>query len=132
MGRVKNRVGQAALFKALSPAPLAASDSDHPFNLQVGPILRHNGSYTTWSENNQTVAGQPYVELYSADAAKAGISTGNAVKLTSGLGSITLPARVSDSLQPGLLFVPAHFREAQVNLLTRNAAGTVAVKLEKA
>ena len=48
------------------------------------------------------------------------------------IGSITLKARVSDALQPGTLFVPAHFREAQVNLLTPDATGAVAVKVEKA
>ena len=132
MGRVKNRVGQPALFRALTPAPLAATDPSHPFSLQVGPILRHNGSYTTWSENNLTVAGQAYVEICGPDAAKAGISVGDDVKLSSSLGSITLTARVSDGLQPGQLFVPAHFREARVNLLASGAAGAVAVKLEKA
>ncbi|HEX9078321.1 MAG TPA: molybdopterin-dependent oxidoreductase [Desulfuromonadaceae bacterium] len=132
MGRVKNRVGQPALFKALAPAPLAPADPNRPFSLQVGPILRHNGSYTTWSENNLTVAGQAYVEICAIDAAKAGIAAGDDVRISSGLGSITLTARVSDGLQPGQLFVPAHFREARVNLLTSSAAGAAAVKLEKA
>jgi formate dehydrogenase alpha subunit len=132
MGRVKNRVGQQAVFKPLSPAALAANDAARPFNLGIGPILRHNGSYTTWSENNLTVSGEAYLEICRTDAAKAGLAAGDDVRISSSLGSITLTARVSDALQPGLLFVPTHFREAQVNLLTTNAAGTVAVKLEKA
>jgi len=132
MGRAKNRIGQPALFKAFAPAPLAAHDAGRPFTLQIGPILRHNGSYTTWSENNLAVAGQAYVEICTRDAATAGITTGDSVKITSGIGSITLAARVSDDLQPGLAFVPAHFREARVNQLTTAATGAVAVKLEKA
>ncbi len=132
MGRIKNRVGRQAVFKALSPSAPAASEPGRPFSLGVGPILRHNGSYTTWSENNLTVSGEAYLEIGGADAAKAGLAAGDDVRISSALGSITLQARVSDALQPGLVFVPAHFREAQVNLLATSAAGTVAVKLEKA
>ena len=132
MGRVKNRVSKPGLFRALVPAPLAAGDPSRPFGLQVGPILRHNGSYTTWSENNLTVAGQAYVELCGSDAAKMGIADGDAVRVSSSLGSITLTARVSNGLQPGQAFVPAHFREARVNLLASGAAGAVAVQMEKA
>jgi len=131
MGRVKNRVDQPAVFKPLGPSAPAASDSSRPFSLAIGPVLRHNGSYTTWSENNLSVSNEAYLEICGTDAAKAGLATGDDVRVSSSLGSITLTARVSDSLQPGLLFVPAHFREAQVNLLTTSAAGTVAVKLEK-
>ncbi|HEY4745635.1 MAG TPA: molybdopterin-dependent oxidoreductase, partial [Desulfuromonadaceae bacterium] len=129
MGRVKNRADQPAVFRAIAPAALAATDPGRPFSLQVGPVLRHNGSYTTWSENNLTVAGQACVEVCPSDAATAGIAADDTVKISSSLGSITLPVRVSGDLQPGHLFVPAHFREARVNLLTTAAAGAVAVKL---
>jgi formate dehydrogenase alpha subunit len=132
MGRAKNRVDQQAIFKPLAPATLPAKDSAHPFALSIGPVLHHNGTMSTWSENNLTIAGEAYVEIAGLDAAKAGIVAGADVKVSSSLGSIMLKARVSNSVQPGSVFVPSHFREAQVNLLTRDAAGTVSVKLEKA
>ena len=135
MGRVKNRVAftdKPAVFAALAPRAAAAGDSAWPFSLSVGPILHHNGSYTTWSENNLTVAGQCYVEINPADAAKAGVASGTFVRVTSAAGSVSLPARLSDSVQGGALFVPAHFRESQAGLLLKGAAGSVAVKLEKA
>ncbi|MBI2354385.1 MAG: molybdopterin-dependent oxidoreductase [Deltaproteobacteria bacterium] len=135
MGRAKNRIASCdhqAVFRPLAPATPAASDPAHPFILQVGTLLHHNGSYSTWSENNLTVAGEAYAEISGADAIRLGLGAGDSVRISSRLGSIMLPARISSALQAGMLFVPAHFREAQVNLLTRDAFGTVAVKLEKA
>jgi NADH-quinone oxidoreductase chain G len=135
MGRVKNRVtfnDKPAVFAALAPHAVPAVDAANPFNLTVGPILHHNGSYTTWSESNLSVAGQCYVEINPVDAAKAGVAEGAFVKITSMLGSASLPARLSGSVQSGALFVPAHFRESQAGLLLKGSAGTVAVRLEKA
>ena len=135
MGRTKNRVtfsDKPAAFAALAPAAVPAADASYPFSLTVGPILHHNGSMTTWSDNNTVVAGQGYVAINPADAAKAGIAAGTFVKITSALGSISLPARLTDSIQAGALFVPAHFRESQAGLLLKGSAATVAVKLEKA
>ena len=134
MGRVKNRVAfsdKPAAFAAATPTAIPAADSSYPFSLTVGPILHHNGSMSTWSENNLLAAGACYADICSADAAKAGIAGGDNVKLSSPLGSIVLAARLCDAQQPGSVFVPAHFREAQVNLLQKDASGSVAVKVEK-
>jgi predicted molibdopterin-dependent oxidoreductase YjgC len=135
MGRVKNRLAfsdKPATFAPATPAPVVRRDAAYPLSLGIGPILRHNGTFSTWSDNNMAVAGEAYVEIAPADAHKAGIVTGNVVKLSSTLGSIILTARVCDKAQEGTLFAPAHFREAQVNLLTQGTGGTVGVKLEKA
>jgi formate dehydrogenase alpha subunit len=129
MGRVKNIVSKAT-FLPLAPAALTA-DPGRPYSLYIGPILYHNGTYSTWSENNLTVAGEGYIEVSSVDAVKAGIASGENIKVSSAAGAITLKAVVSDALQAGLLFVPAHFREAQANLLTGNASGVLNVKIEK-
>jgi formate dehydrogenase alpha subunit len=135
MGRVKNLVasaGQQAEIRALAPTLPPAADPARPFTLFAGPVLHHNGTFSTWSENNLMVAGESYVEMNGADAAKAGFAGGDNVKLSSPLGSIILKARISDVLRAGTLFVPNHFREAQVNLLTADACTAVAVKVEKA
>ena len=135
MGRIKNRVAfndRPAVFATLAPQSIAVGDAAHPFSLTVGPVLHHNGTYTTWSENNLSVAGRCYVEINSADAAKAGIAAGTFVKISSAVGSVSLPAQLSGSVQAGALFVPAHFRESQAGLLLQGSANTVAVKLEKA
>jgi formate dehydrogenase alpha subunit len=135
MGRIKNRVsfaGTPASFAAVTPAAVPAIDPACAFSLTVGSILHHNGSMTLWSDNNMNVAGQGYVAVNPADAAKAGIAAGATVKVSSAAGSVCLTARLSESVQAGALFVPAHFRESQVGLLLKGSAATVAVKLEKA
>ena len=135
MGRVKNRVAftdDPAVFAPLAPQVVPVGDSALQFSLTVGPILHHNGTYTTWSENNLLAAGQCNVEINPADAAKAGIVGGTVVKITSVAGSVSLPAQLTDSVQEGALFVPAHFRESQAGLLLKGSTNTVAVKLEKA
>ncbi len=131
MGRIKNRVAfsdKPAAFAPVAPAALAAAD----FSLTVGPVLHHNGSMTLWSDNNVSVAGQGYVVLNPLDAAKTGIAAGTAVRVITATGSTTLPARLSDSVQAGALFVPSHFRESQAGLLLKGAANTVAATFEKA
>lgn len=135
MGRIKNRVtfsDKPAVFAALAPRALPAADAAMPFSLTVGPVQHHNGTYTTWSENNLSVVGQCYVEINPADADKAGVAAGTFVRLTSASGSVSLPARLSGGVPVGALFVPAHFRESQAGLLLKGSASSVAVKLEKA
>ncbi|MEI6206116.1 MAG: molybdopterin-dependent oxidoreductase [Desulfuromonadales bacterium] len=135
MGRVKNRTGfsdRPATFASCVPAAVAATDPASPFFLTMGPILHHNGSMTLWSDNNMSVSGQGYVLVNPADAAKSGIVDGSVVRISSAVGSATLPARLSANVQAGALFVPSHFRESQASPLLRGPANTVAVKLEKA
>ncbi len=85
MGRVKSRLAfsdKPATFTPVAPAPIARRDAAHPLSLIIGPVLRHNGTFSTWSENNMAVSGEAYVEIATSDAQKAGIVTGNVVKLS--------------------------------------------------
>jgi predicted molibdopterin-dependent oxidoreductase YjgC len=79
-----------------------------------------------------TVAPEAHLQIFRSDAANAGIANGDTVKVSSVNGSIILKAQLSDTVQPGLLFVPSHFRDTHVNLLTKNVAGAEAVKIERA
>ena len=46
------------------------------------------------------------VEIHPEDAASAGIADGDLVRVTSTVGSIELPARVSDAMRPGVVCIP--------------------------
>ena len=135
MGRVKNRISfssKPAMFAAVAPVSQPAVSTVYPYMLATGPVLRHNGTFSTWSDNNMTVAPETYLEIFGSDAANAGIANGDSVKVSSANGSIILKAKLSDAVQPGLLFVPSHFRDTHTNLLTKNTAGAEAVKIERA
>lgn len=135
MGRVKSKAAFAnheAAFLPLAPAKPVVVDTTRPFALYVGPVLHHNGTLSTWSDNNMTVAEQGYVEVSIGDADKAGIECGDNIKITSDLGAVTLKAKLSNALQAGTLFVPSHCREPHMNALMLNINGAVSVKIEKA
>jgi formate dehydrogenase alpha subunit len=129
MGRTKNRT-TSFVYAAL--APLSLPPATRPFALTIGPVLHHNGSMTTRSENNLLVGGEAYVELSWEDAAVIGVNAGQMLTITSDSGSVSLKARPSEQLRKGTLFVPAHFRSAVVNSLTDSASFPQHVSLSKA
>ncbi len=129
MGRIKNRA-TTSVCRPLTP--LALPSASRPFALTIGPVLHHNGSMTTMSENNMLVAGEAYVELSGEDASSIGVAAGDALTITSDTGSISLKARLSEQLQRGALFVPAHFRDAAATTLTGSASFPQYVSLSKA
>jgi len=135
MLRTKNRLDfstQPAVLTPFAPAKLPVADPSHPFILSVGPVLHHNGSYTTWSANNLSVSGTGYLEINSADADKLGIVAGDHVRVSAGNQSFTIDACLSNGQQPGNLFVPSHFRDSSSSLLAKSACNVIAVRLEKA
>jgi predicted molibdopterin-dependent oxidoreductase YjgC len=77
------------------------------------------------------VAGEAYIELSCEDAASISVAAGDAVKITSDTGSVSLKARLSEQLQRGALFVPAHFGDAAVNILTGSASFPQYVSISK-
>lgn len=131
MTRITSRVefgDRKATFKAVCPTTPDATS----FTLSLGTMLYHNGTLTTWSDNNLTVAPEGYVEIGPVDAAQVGISGGDSIKLISSNGSCILKAKVSAAMQPGLLFAPVHFRENHLNQLTNSSGRMVAVTIQKA
>ena len=129
MGRIKNRT---TTFIGKSLAPSAPQPASRPFALTIGPLLHHNGSMTTRSANNLLAAGEAYIELSTEDAASIGVTAGNMLTITSDTGSISLKARPSQLVQPGSLFVPAHFSSAAVSTLTGLSSFPQFVTLTKA
>jgi predicted molibdopterin-dependent oxidoreductase YjgC len=65
-------------------------------------------------------------EICPDDAQEHNISDGDEISISSRRGSIKVKARISDRPGRGLIFVPFHFHEAAVNLLTNCALDPVA------
>ena len=57
------------------------------------------------------------MEISEADARHLGFSDGDVVKVASPAGEVTTTVRVTDTLPPGILFMPMSFPESPVNEL---------------
>jgi predicted molibdopterin-dependent oxidoreductase YjgC len=102
-----------------------------PFILIIGKSLQHSGSYTTHPPCG-TLAVTPgaALKLNPEDAAGLGLAAGDPARVTSSQGEITVPVRLAPELPPGVAFLPEHFAEPPVQVLTLNS-NLVRVTIQK-
>jgi len=105
----------------LPPAELP--DELYPFFLNTGRQMYHwhSGTMTRRSTVLDARESTPTIELNPDDAARLGVQDGDDVLVTSRRAQIRLAARVSQRVAHHMVFVPMHYREACVNLLTNPA-----------
>ncbi len=132
------------VFSAIEHRPPAEEpDDEYPLYLTTGRVLYqyHTGTMTMKSESLNAQAPECFVEISQADAERLGVSQGDLVSVSSRRGKIEVPARVGDMTRPGTVFIPFHWAEQAVNLLTNTALDPIAripelkvcaVRLEKA
>ena len=123
--------------------PAEMPDEDYPYWLTTGRMFAHyhTGTMTRVSPHLDTEQKTGYVEINPEDAKTLGVNDGETVRLATRRGETEIPARVSNKVVPGLLFVPFHFAENPANILTNSAFDPIAkipeykvcaVKIEKA
>jgi len=95
-------------------------DEEYPFVLTTGRQLfqYHTGTMTRRVDPINKVAPEPYVEIHPDDALRMDIQDGEMVRVSSRRGSIRLKAMVVKRPEPGVVFIPFHFKEAAANVLT--------------
>jgi formate dehydrogenase alpha subunit len=98
-------------------------DEDYPFVLTTGRQLYqfHTGTMTRKSAAINQVSPTGYVEIHPADAARLGVSNGQKVEVATRRGRVITPAKVTENIEKGWLFMPFHFREGPANMLTNDA-----------
>ena len=117
-GPIRN--GGKGLLKVLNwqPSP-DVGDPEYPMILNSSRILYH---YHTRTMTDRTraihfTAPRKWVELWHEDALEMGITEGEWVKVSSKRGSIFAEARIVDTLQPGVAWMPFHYAEG-ANMLS--------------
>ena len=102
------------LLKCLTwqPSP-DVGDPEYPYILNSSRILYH---YHTRTMTDRTraihfTAPRKWIELWHEDALELGITEGEWVKVSSKRGSIFAEARIVDTLQPGVAWMPFHYAE---------------------
>ena len=117
-GPIRN--GGKGLLKCLSwqPSP-DLGDPEYPMTLNTGRILYH---YHTRTMTDRTraihfTAPRKWIEIWHEDAMEMGIAEGEWVKVSSKRGSVYAEAKIVDTLQPGVAWMPFHYAEG-ANILT--------------
>ncbi len=115
-------------FSAVEWAPPAEeTDEDYPFVFTTGRVLYHfhTGSMTRRSQGLEAIYPEPVVEINAQDAVDLDITEGDMIKVASRRGEIQAKAMVSDTTEPGVVFMAWHFAEAAANKLTVSALDPV-------
>jgi len=103
--------------------PAEEPDEQWPLLLSTGRILEHfhTGSMSRRSEVLDGLVPYGMVEINPADAAPAGIATGDMVRVATRRGEIRIKACVIDRVARGSIFIAFHFVESAANRLTNDA-----------
>jgi ferredoxin-nitrate reductase len=117
--------------------PREVPDHEFPFVLTTGRLYTHWHTLTRTGKAEKLVRREPgpFVEINRADASRLDLAEGQVVQLSSRRGTIQLPARLSDGVPAGMVFVPFHWGDlfsdgSSANYLTISAIGRVAKQPE--
>ncbi len=100
--------------------PWEEPDGEYPFLLTTGRTLYHYNAatQTARSEGHMDKQDRCFVEIAPDDARELGVVEGDMLTVESRRGAIEAAARVTDTVHPGVLWMPMHFAEARANILT--------------
>ncbi|HLC16103.1 MAG TPA: molybdopterin-dependent oxidoreductase, partial [Thermodesulfovibrionia bacterium] len=103
--------------------PAEIPDENYPFMLTTGRRLYHYHTRTQTGHcvGLDTLLPEEFIEIHPEDANRLGVMDGQKVRAASRRGEVTVTARVTNCVQPGLVFMAFHFAEANANALTNNA-----------
>ena len=115
--------GKVLLYPAKYRPAAELPDEEYPFLLSTGRILYHHnaGAMTMRSPGMTEISGEGFIEMNAEDAARIGISNGDRVVVKSRRGSVTALARTGSKTSPGEVWMPFHFPDCPVNLITNPA-----------
>ena len=119
--------GKGLLSPIAFKEPDELPDDDYPLILTTGRVLQqfHTGTMSRKTEGLNNIAG-PMVMISVTDAEKLGIGNSEEVKIATRRGEISAPAFVTKRIQPGVIYIPFHYKEAPANRLTNPALDPVA------
>ena len=131
------------LFHAVEYRPPAeVPDEEYPFWMTTGTEFAHylTGTMTRRCVTLDRELPELFTELNPEDGRRLDIGQGETLRVSSRRGTLVSKVRLSDRVQPGMIFMPLHYEEAAANLLTNPALDPIsktpeykvcAVKLER-
>ena len=103
--------GRARLHAVAEQDPGEPPCADFPFVLTTGRLrdqwhtMTRTGKVARLGQHER----RPFAELHPDDAARLGVREGRTVEIASRYGNVRVPARLSDAIKPGVVFVPMHW-----------------------
>jgi formate dehydrogenase major subunit len=103
--------------------PAEVPDEKYPLVLSTGRRLYHYHTRTQTGrcEGLNDLLGEETADISPADAQSLKIKDGQYIKVESRRGQVRVRARVTPEVQPGMVWMAFHFREACANWLTNPA-----------
>ncbi|MDE2371317.1 MAG: formate dehydrogenase subunit alpha [Burkholderiales bacterium] len=115
--------GKGRFFITQYVASLEKVTRKFPLLLTTGRILsQYNvGAQTRRTPNNRW-HDEDRLEIHAHDAEERGIADGDWVGIASRAGQTVLRARISDRMQPGVVYTTFHFPESGANVITTDSS----------
>jgi ferredoxin-nitrate reductase len=103
--------GRARFRAVVQKGPDERVSREFPFVLTTGRVKDQWHTRTRTGKVRKLVGSEPepFIEISSRDASSLGIRAGRLVEVTSRRGTAKLPARLTETLRPGVVFVPFHW-----------------------
>ena len=103
--------------------PAELPDKEYPFVLSTGRRLYH---YHTRTQTGRVpglnvLLSEETADISPTDAMKLGVKQGEMLRVKSRRGEVTVKAKVTDRIPPGMVWMAFHFRDASANWLTNPA-----------
>ncbi|MBL4616381.1 MAG: formate dehydrogenase subunit alpha [Robiginitomaculum sp.] len=90
-----------------------------PLLLTTGRLLaQYNVGQQTRRTENMRWSARDELEIHESDAQMRGIKTGDLVSIRSRMGETSLVAKISDRVQPGVVYTTFHHPESGANIIT--------------
>ncbi|MCL2471054.1 MAG: formate dehydrogenase subunit alpha [Propionibacteriaceae bacterium] len=120
--------GLGLFYPTVQRGPQELPDETYPLTLVTGRMLYHynNGSITMRADGFDAFGTSSYVEMHHDDAQALGVNDGDRVRVASRRGAIEATARVGARVRAREVFMPLHFADGNVNVLTNAVLDDIA------
>jgi formate dehydrogenase major subunit len=124
--------GKALILPIEYSPPAEEVDSEYPIILSTGRMLYHYHTMTMTDKTKAIMEIAPggYVEIHPINAEKINVSDGEDIRVVSRRGSICARAKITDRIKEDVVFIPFHFKDTYVNIITNPTYDPVAEEPE--
>ena len=122
-GKFTHAHGKGVLMPLEWTPPAEVPDAEYPFVLSTGRRLchYHTRTQTGRCQGLNNLLPEETADISVQDAQRLEIEDGEMIKVKSRRGAVTVRAKVSDRIPPGMVWMAFHFRENCANWLTNPA-----------